>query len=86
MPPAVAATRPAEWWPARRGAAVTGTVASFDAERGLGTVADEEGTELSFHCSAITDGTRQIDVGQPVTFVVRPTHRGLLEARAVQKR
>jgi cold shock CspA family protein len=73
-------------WPARRGAPVTGTVASFDAERGVGTVTDEAGTELFFHCSAITDGTRQIDVGQPVTYLVRPGHRGQLEARAVEKR
>ena len=82
----MAEARPAELWPARRGAPVTGTVASFDAERGLGTVADEEGNVLTFHCSAITDGTRQIDVGQPVTYLVRPGQRGLLEARAVEKR
>ena len=78
--------RGAPVWPAGRGAPVTGTVASFDAERGVGTVADEAGTELFFHCSAITDGTRQIDVGQPVTYLVRPGQRGLLEARAVEKR
>jgi cold shock CspA family protein len=75
-----------EWWPVRRSPGVTGTVASFDAERGVGTVADADGTTFFFHCSAITDGTRLIDVGQPVAFVVRPAHRGVLEARAVEKR
>jgi cold shock CspA family protein len=77
---------PTEWWPVRRVPGVTGSVTSFDAERGVGTVTDSHGTAFFFHCSAITDGTRLIDVGQPVAFVVRPAHRGLLEARAVEKR
>jgi cold shock CspA family protein len=72
-------------WPTDRAGRI-GTVATFDAERGVGTVADASGAELFFHCTAITDGSRQIDVGQPVSFVVGPTHRGLLEARQVDKR
>jgi len=77
---------PAPQWPSRRAGGVTGTVVSFDAQRGVGTVTDQVGAELFFHCTAITDGSRRIDVGQSVSFVVRPTHRGLLEARHVEKR
>jgi cold shock CspA family protein len=73
-------------WPSAGGPCVTGTVVSFDTERGVGVVADGAGAELTFHCAAITDGSRQIEVGRSVSFVVRPTHRGLLEARRVEKR
>ena len=45
-----------------------GTVASFDEARGLGTITSSEGEELLFHCVEITDGTRAIDVGVPVSF------------------
>ena len=73
-------------WPARRAASTEGRVVSFDAERGVGVVADGDGRELFFHCTAIADGSRQIEVGRAVSFVVAPGHRGLLEARAVEKR
>jgi len=73
-------------WPALRGASTEGRVVSFDAERGVGVVADGDGRELFFHCTAIADGSRQIEVGRAVSFVVAPGHRGLLEARAVEKR
>ena len=72
-------------WPTRRGAR-TGTVTSFEGDRGLGTVAEEDGTPFDFHCTAIADGTRDIEVGRPVSFEVRPGHRGRLEARRVVKR
>jgi cold shock CspA family protein len=75
----------ADGWPARRDPRV-GTVTSFEEERGLGTVADAEGSTFDFHCTAITDGSRDIEVGRPVLFVVRPGHRGRLEAREVVKR
>jgi cold shock CspA family protein len=77
---------PGSHWPVARRVGVTGTVVSFDAARGVGVVADAAGAELPFHCSAITDGSREIDVGRPVSFVVRPTHGGRLEARRVEKR
>jgi len=73
-------------WPSVDARLVTGTVASFDDARGVGTVADDGGGELFFHCSEIADGSRQIEVGRPVSFVVSPGHRGRLEARHVEKR
>ena len=60
-----------------------GRVASFDAARGLGTVDDESGASYGFHATAIADGSRHIEVGTGVTFVVAPGHRGLYEARSL---
>jgi cold shock CspA family protein len=72
-------------WPARRTARI-GIVTSFEEARGLGTVADESGSTFDFHCTAITDASRDIEVGRGVEFVVRPGHRGRLEAGLVVKR
>lgn len=63
-----------------------GRVTAYDADRGLGTVAGDECGELSFHATAIADGSRQIDVGAEVCFVVRPGHRGQLEATGLVER
>jgi cold shock CspA family protein len=60
-----------------------GRVSSFDADRGLGTVEDDRGLSLPFHCTAIADGTRRIDVGAAVTFVVVAGALGRLEARGL---
>jgi cold shock protein len=60
-----------------------GTVVEFDADRGLGTVDVADGTALPFHCTAIADGSRRIDPGTRVTFVVVPGHLGRLEARGL---
>jgi cold shock CspA family protein len=60
-----------------------GRVASFDPIRGLGTVEDDDGTSFGFHATAITDGSRRIDVGLAVVFTVTPGHRGLYEARSL---
>jgi cold shock CspA family protein len=57
-----------------------GTVASFDADRGLGLVLDDSGRPLPFHCTAIADGSRHIDAGAPVAFLERPGNQGMLEA------
>ncbi len=59
---------------------VTGTVTSFDDPRGIGVVTGADGNEFGFHCTAIADGTRTIDVGANVSFVPRPGHRGRWEA------
>ena len=48
----------------------TGVVRSFDVERGLGEVADADGTVYPLHCTQIADGSRRIDPGTPVTFSV----------------
>lgn len=61
----------------------TGVVEHFDTARGLGTVMDDAGEELPFHCTAIADGSRHIDEGARVAFVVRPGHRGRYEARGL---
>jgi cold shock CspA family protein len=60
-----------------------GRVTSFDARRGLGTVTDTEGSVFGFHATAIMDGSRHIDPGTAVSFVVAPGHRGSYEARAL---
>ena len=60
-----------------------GRVASFDRRRGLGTVVDDAGPSYGFHATAIADGTRCIEVGAAVMFMVAPGHRGLYEARSL---
>ena len=61
----------------------TGTVTEFDDPKGWGTVTAANGDEHPFHCSAIADGTRFIEVGTPVTFAVRAGNLGRWEAAAV---
>jgi cold shock CspA family protein len=60
-----------------------GRVTSFDARRGLGTVTDTEGSVFEFHATAIVDGSRRIDPGTEVSFVVAQGHRGRYQARAL---
>ena len=61
----------------------SGLVVAFDEPRGLGTIRDDEGAELPFHCTAIADGTRTIAVGRRVEFAVVPGRLGRWEAGAV---
>lgn len=61
-----------------------GTVADFDERRGLGTIA-ADGTSFPFHCTAVLDGTRTVEVGARVTFEVRPAGRGRWEATRIEK-
>jgi cold shock CspA family protein len=61
----------------------TGAVVDFDDPRGLGTIRDDDGTELPFHCTAIADGSRTIDVGRRVRFDVVPGRLGRWEASAI---
>lgn len=58
----------------------SGTVVEFDDDRGIGSVKAESGDEHFFHCTAIADGTRTIEVGAEVTFDVVAGRRGLWEA------
>lgn len=60
-----------------------GVVASFDAERGLGDIREDD-VVRPFHCTAIADGTRAIDVGASVSFVVVPGRLGRWEATDVR--
>lgn len=61
-------------------------VVAFEEERGLGTVRDEGGAEHPFHCTAIADGSREIEVGRAVEFDLRPGLPGRYEAQGITKR
>jgi cold shock CspA family protein len=69
--------------PKEPGARRTGRVVTFDEHAGYGSVRAEDGTELSFHCTAIADGSRTIEVGTAVTFDVVSGHNGCWEAAAL---
>jgi len=62
-----------------------GTVSEFDEPRGLGSI-ESDGTTYPFHCTAILDGTRAIEVGTAVTFEVRAAGMGRWEAAAIALR
>jgi cold shock CspA family protein len=47
-----------------------GTVTAFDKFVGLGDVTRDDGWVLMFHCIAIADGSRDIEVGTDVEFDV----------------
>jgi cold shock CspA family protein len=61
----------------------TGEVVTFDDAAGYGSVRAQDGNEYFFHCTAIADGTRTIDVGASVEFAVVPGRRGQWEAAAL---
>ena len=61
-----------------------GRVVEFDEHVGTGTVEGEDGVRLFFHCVAIADGSRRIDVGAAVTYDVAPGHLGRYEARGLR--
>jgi cold shock CspA family protein len=61
----------------------TGTVTQFNSPAGLGEITGDDGTAYPFHCTAIADGTREIEVGRPVTFTIAAGHRGRLEATEI---
>lgn len=60
-----------------------GVVESFDPEVGLGQVSIPGGAAFRFHCTTIADGSRHIEAGQAVSFVVRPAGPGQWEAMAI---
>ncbi|HUR78170.1 MAG TPA: cold shock domain-containing protein [Acidimicrobiales bacterium] len=62
-----------------------GAVRSFDKSTGLGEVTSTDGATYPFHCTAIADGTRDIEVGQQVTFTITAGHLGKLEATDIRK-
>jgi len=65
-----------------------GTVVEFDEPAGYGHVAADpsadapaaNGDRWFFHCTAIADGSRTIEVGARVRFDVVPGHQGRYEA------
>lgn len=65
----------------------SGTVVEFDDAAGIGRVRDDgpDGETRFFHCTAIADGTRTIEVGAKVIYDVRPGHLGQWEAAAITR-
>jgi len=61
-----------------------GHVAEFDDAKGYGTVRATDGTDYFFHCTAILDGSRTIDPGRAVNFVVVAGQRGIWEAARLE--
>lgn len=59
-----------------------GVVVAFDEHQGLGTIRGGDDVEVPFHCTAIVDGTRTIDVGASVAYGLAPK-LGRWEAVAV---
>jgi cold shock CspA family protein len=60
---------------------IRGRVERFDEAGGYGVVASGQGAgEWFFHCTAIADGSRTIEVGRAVTFDVVAGHLGRYEA------
>jgi cold shock CspA family protein len=56
-------------------------VSHYDDDAGLGTVEAGGAMRYPFHCTAIADGSRHIDAGVRVRFVLAPGHAGRIEAR-----
>ncbi len=63
---------------------MTGTVTAFDDPRGLGELTAEDGTVFPFHCTAIADGSRTIEIGAEVRFEVVPGRMGCWEAGRIE--
>jgi cold shock CspA family protein len=61
-----------------------GVVTAFDEPRGLGEVTADDGVVHAFHCTAIADGSRTIEVGTAVTFDVVAGRMGRWEARSIE--
>jgi cold shock CspA family protein len=61
----------------------TGVVDEFDEPRGLGTVLGDDGRRYPFHCTAVADGSRLIDAGTRITFILAAGHLGRIEARQI---
>jgi cold shock CspA family protein len=63
-----------------------GRVVAFDAPRGIGLIRGDDGVEQAFHATRLSDGTRAVEVGAAVAFVVGPGARpGSWEAVEVVK-
>lgn len=58
--------------------------AGSDGAGGVGSDGAGGGTRYPFHCTQIAGGSRTIDVGTPVSFVVLPGRGGRWEAADLQ--
>ena len=61
-----------------------GRVREFDEGRGLGTITADDGRIYRFHCTQLTDGSRQVATGQDVRFDLLPK-LGRYEAGSIDK-
>jgi cold shock CspA family protein len=66
-------------------AAVEATVEAFDDHRGYGTLRTTDGDELFFHCTALVDGSRTVEVGTAVNAQVVPGRLGRWEATRISR-
>jgi cold shock CspA family protein len=62
-----------------------GVVVSFDAKLGIGVIASREAGSVRFHCTEIADGSRSIERGSRVVFLLRPSPVRGWEAVSVTK-
>ena len=62
-----------------------GRVVEFDSERGLGVLEADDGRTFGFHCAAIVDGSREIEVGTVVHFEASAGLMGRWEAHRMIK-
>ncbi len=58
-----------------------GHVHEFSDDEGIGTVIGSDALLHHFHCTAIADGSRRIEPGTEVSFVLVAGHLGQFEAR-----
>ena len=64
---------------------MNGTVREFDEPSGIGLIISADDQPFVFQCIEIADGSRDIEVGQAVSF--RPLPRfGAFQAGAIEKR
>jgi cold shock CspA family protein len=65
---------------------VSGRVSAFDRAVGLGEVALDDGRTLGFHATAITDGSRSIELGTEVIGQLGADHGGQMIVRLLSPR
>jgi cold shock CspA family protein len=65
-----------------------GAVATYDDAAGYGTISEGpeggQGSRWWFHCTAIADGSRTIEVGAAVQFRLTAGHLGRYEATDIR--
>ena len=63
---------------------VNGRVVSYEAEVGWGLIVGSDGAESPFHGTALMDGSRSVEPGTPVHFVLAPGRSGRWEAADIE--
>ncbi len=71
---------------AAAGAVAPGSLDTAQLERRSAQTRREPAETVAFHCTAIADGSRRIDVGIEVSFVLTARHGGRLEASGIAPR